>query len=285
MANKQNLVIFHGNCPDGFTAAWLFWRWLGEDAQYVAAGYGDPPPDVAGRNVYLVDFSYPRDVLLRMNEEAASLLVLDHHKTAEEALAGLPFCVFDLKQCGSQLAAIWLMREVQLRLDKVDTEFILYVADNDLWTRQLANTDEVRAAYLATPFEFAVWTEFVLEGKDQWVKWGRLILAYHRLIVEHHKKQRFLMNVGGHVVPAFNLTIKDVVSMLLHEACQGERFAVAFWFNGRKWEYSLRSDEQGEDVSDIAKLFGGGGHKHAAGFQLLECDRVLRRLLPLQCSG
>jgi nanoRNase/pAp phosphatase (c-di-AMP/oligoRNAs hydrolase) len=32
--------------------------------------------------------------------------------------------------------------------------------------------------------------------------------------------------------------------------------------------YSLRSKEGGEDVSIIAAKFGGGGHKHAAGFSV-----------------
>jgi len=32
--------------------------------------------------------------------------------------------------------------------------------------------------------------------------------------------------------------------------------------------FSLRSQEGGIDVSEIAIKFGGGGHKHAAGFKV-----------------
>lgn len=39
--------------------------------------------------------------------------------------------------------------------------------------------------------------------------------------------------------------------------------------------YSLRSREGGVDVSEIAKQFGGGGHKHAAGFRLPEFRAVI----------
>ncbi len=35
-----------------------------------------------------------------------------------------------------------------------------------------------------------------------------------------------------------------------------------------KGAFSLRSEEGGQDVSEIAAMFGGGGHKHAAGFKL-----------------
>ena len=54
------LVIYHGNCADGFSAAWCFWRKYGTGADYVAGVYQQDPPDVTGRDVYLVDFSYKR---------------------------------------------------------------------------------------------------------------------------------------------------------------------------------------------------------------------------------
>lgn len=38
-------------------------------------------------------------------------------------------------------------------------------------------------------------------------------------------------------------------------------------FNERYVRYSLRSVEGGIDVSEIAKLYGGGGHPCAAGFE------------------
>ena len=68
---NRPLVIYHGNCADGFSAAWCFWRKYGEGADYVAGVYQQSPPDVAGRDVYLVDFSYKRDVLLEMAKSKA----------------------------------------------------------------------------------------------------------------------------------------------------------------------------------------------------------------------
>ena len=40
------------------------------------------------------------------------------------------------------------------------------------------------------------------------------------------------------------------------------------WYldKNRKNIVSLRSNEHGVDVSEVAKNCGGGGHKHAAGF-------------------
>ena len=39
-----------------------------------------------------------------------------------------------------------------------------------------------------------------------------------------------------------------------------------FYFNGREWVYSLYTTKK-IDCSQIAKWYGGGGHKQAAGFQ------------------
>jgi nanoRNase/pAp phosphatase (c-di-AMP/oligoRNAs hydrolase) len=36
--------------------------------------------------------------------------------------------------------------------------------------------------------------------------------------------------------------------------------------------FSLRSTPEGMDVSEIAKQYGGGGHKHSAGFRIPLAD-------------
>lgn len=64
-------VIYHKNCADGFGAAWCFWRKYGTKAEYFGGVYNRPPPDVTGKEVYLVDFSYPIDVVQQMLRDAA----------------------------------------------------------------------------------------------------------------------------------------------------------------------------------------------------------------------
>lgn len=80
-----DLCLYHANCDDGFTAAWAVWkRW--PDCEFRAAQYGDlPPEDVAGKHVLIVDFSWPQQSLEQIAETAATVLVLDHHKTAQAA--------------------------------------------------------------------------------------------------------------------------------------------------------------------------------------------------------
>lgn len=78
------LVIYHANCADGFTAAWAVRQAM--DAEFHPGVYGEAPPEVAGRDVILVDFCYPFDVLMQLGLSARSVLVLDHHKSAEASL-------------------------------------------------------------------------------------------------------------------------------------------------------------------------------------------------------
>lgn len=51
-----------------------------------------------------------------------------------------------------------------------------------------------------------------------------------------------------------------------HLLCKGEAFAGCYWDTPKGRVFGLRSTDEGVDVSEIAKQFGGGGHRNAAGF-------------------
>src|SRR5262245_44571669 len=85
------LCIYHGACDDGFAAAMVVRSTLGVNGVELYPGvYQTTPPDCAGRDVIFVDFSYKRPVLDEIAAVAHSVIILDHHKTAEEDLADLP---------------------------------------------------------------------------------------------------------------------------------------------------------------------------------------------------
>ena len=83
---KNPLVIYHANCNDGFGAAYAAWRALRDFAEYLPMQYGDPVPDVAGRNVFIFDFSFSPEQMNEIYEASSTLVWRDHHKTAIEAL-------------------------------------------------------------------------------------------------------------------------------------------------------------------------------------------------------
>ncbi len=85
------LVIYHANCADGFGAAFAAWRKLGDGAEYLPMSYGQEivPTQIAdNREVYILDFSFPRHVMEGLFAHAKRVVWLDHHKTAFEMWCG-----------------------------------------------------------------------------------------------------------------------------------------------------------------------------------------------------
>ena len=138
-AKLMHYVIYHADCPDGFGAAYAAWKCFGADATYHAARPGDPLPNLAGKDVLIADVSWPRAEMVRVAEEARSLVVLDHHKTAEADLRDLPFAHFDMERSGAVIT--W-----QHLHQSPPPELLRYIQDRDLWRWELPHAREVLAA-------------------------------------------------------------------------------------------------------------------------------------------
>ena len=52
--------------------------------------------------------------------------------------------------------------------------------------------------------------------------------------------------------------------------------AACFHFDGKQWTFSLYNDNGKVDCSMIAKQFGGGGHKGAAGFRINNINEIIK---------
>lgn len=276
------LVIFHKNCLDGFTAAWCAWRKFGDEADYHPAQYGDPPPpDVAGRDVLIVDFSYSRHFLLDMVGQAKSLRVLDHHKTAQAELDGLDFCLFDMDRSGAGLAWDELGNN---RRTSPGCELVNYVEDRDLWRFALPHSKEINAFIGSFDQTFENWAAIAIAldnapQRETVVSIGSAILrGVDRYVREMAKQAQSIILPDtwcppqGICVPVVNAPYINTSELVGHlaEANPWAPFAVGWFQRGDgKYQYSLRS--RGTfDVSEVAKRFGGGGHKAAAGFTSLE---------------
>ena len=136
----MSMCIYHGNCADGFGAAWVVRKALGE-IDFFPGKYQEPPPDVTGKDVVMVDFSYKRPVLLEMAEKANSILILDHHKTAAEDLLDLPANVtakFDMGHSGAMLT--W----EHFFPGEAPPPLLLHIEDRDLWRFVLQNPPRYR---------------------------------------------------------------------------------------------------------------------------------------------
>lgn len=285
MTYCPDICIYHSPCADGFTAAWAVWKkWDG--VVFHEGVYGKAPPDVTGLHVLLVDFSYKRPVLEQMAQSAASITILDHHKSAKADLESWSIDAFsylesrawlqgqnirawfDMEKSGARMA--WEFCFPGERIPKL----VLHVEDRDLWKFELPGTREIQACVFSHQYTFSNWNTLAANCDDL-QKWTELFAQGSAIERKHHKDVGELvletcrsMLIGGHRVLVANLPYtmaSDAAGMLALRAPFG-----ACYFDradGRRI-FSLRSrGEDGADVSEIAKRYGGGGHRNAAGFQ------------------
>ncbi|PLP87394.1 phosphohydrolase [Pseudomonas sp. FFUP_PS_473] len=275
----KTLCIYHGNCADGFGAAWAVRRSLGaENVEFLAGHYGMSSPDVTGRIVIIVDFSFPLETLKSMALEARAVLVLDHHKTAAEALADLEpaplhyyawadnlpklSAVFDMNRSGAGLTWDFFFPYNQR------PALINHIEDRDLWRFKLEGTREIQANLFSYPYDFEVWDGLMKQPIRAAISAGTAIeRKHHKDVVELVASSKRRMLIAGHDVPVANLPYIHS-SDAGHLMAQGEKFAACYQDSTDHRYFSLRSSDEGMDVGEIAKQYGGGGHRNAAGFKV-----------------
>lgn len=283
----KTMCIYHGNCADGFGAAWVVRQALGADVEFVPAVYGQPAPDVQGKDVIIVDFSYPYELLVLMSRQANSILILDHHKTAQDDLGRLFFAgrnyqefvvdcaaecacnnaphigaLFDMHRSGAGLAWDFFFP------NRPRPALINHIEDRDLWLFKLEGTREIQAAVFSYPYDFDVWDQLFTQDPTQLLADGKAIeRKHHKDVAELVAVTKRRMVIGGLDVPVANLpyTLTSDAGALM---TQGEPFAACYWDTPDGRTFSLRSTDAGEDVSAIAKQYGGGGHRNASGFRV-----------------
>ncbi len=271
----KTICIYHDHCADGFTAAWVVRKHLLDigvtDAEFIAAQYQQEPPDVTGAYVIMVDFSYKREELAKMLEQCSGMLIIDHHKTASpEILAVGPSpkldVFFDLERSGAGLA--WdrffgdMPRPVLVEL----------VEDRDLWRFKRKGSRELHSVLTSYPNDFDVWDRIYVHAQkdiDTIIEEGAALDRKHLKQVEDAiASASYNGLIAGYTVPILNapgFMASDAGNIMATNNPQFA-FAACWYTDGKVDKYSLRSTPEGADVSNIAKLFGGGGHARAAGF-------------------
>lgn len=276
----KNLVVYHANCADGFTAAWAAYRMLGagEDVEYRAYYHDwDPPEDAAEfNNIYVVDFSFPAKVLVELAKQVKEQVVLlDHHKSAQADLSELVqgdcppnlLIQFNMEKSGAMLA--W----EHFHPGTCPPTLVEYVQDRDLWSWALPGSMEVSTYIQTLEFDFARWDTVAtqLEEDHNWVvAQGVAMQEYRDALIKRVCQDPGMTRIEGYVVPCVNAP--QWQSEIGNVLCKEHPFAVMWFMNkSGRFIYSLRSDkdrpDEAVDVSVIAKQFGGGGHKNAAGFR------------------
>lgn len=268
------LVIYHGNCIDGFMAARVARLGIREDfgvePELFPAGYGDSPPLEKVQKapmVYVVDFSYPRRDLQQMHLACdGGILVLDHHVTAQTELEGLDFCRFDMGRSGAGL--VW-----DHFFESCDRPWAVdYVEDRDLWRFALPQSEQINAYIGSIPKTPEDYDRLLHTPKSEAELVGGFIYRgvqdYVEQMIEGYARRLVFCGYKVYIVNCPHKNCSELVGELAKRAPSGLALGWSQRADGT-FVFSVRSRGGFADgrARTVAESYGGGGHPNAAGFK------------------
>ena len=286
------LVIYHDHCTDGFGAAYAAWTCLGDQAEYLPMSYTPNfgitelcnQVTIHDRDVYILDFSFSKEVTEFLLHREERMVWLDHHKTSFEMWCPEPttyyklqeekhLIILDNSKSGALLAWEFFHHQPPPQL-------IRHIDDRDRWQFKMEGSKEFHAVLQSyKPWTFMQWRDVFIriamgnpmasfESTSRYTQLrdqGSAILRAQDAAVSSmakHSRKCHLLGLPGLAV---NSCIHQ--SELGHElANQSGTYGLVYFIADNRVHCSLRSNGD-YDVSVMAKHFGGGGHKNAAGFE------------------
>lgn len=268
---NKTIVIYHSNCQDGFSAAWIVHKAIGsviKDITYHPGVYDEDPPDVTGCDIYIVDFSYKRPIMDEIIKKANKVIHIDHHDTAIQDMIGFTALNFESMYSPDNTESGAILTWKYFFPSQPIPQFIQHVDDYDRWQYKLPGTKEIHANMSSYEYTFDNWDKLAIQRLDEQILIGTAIERREaKVIKELLGIVVRRMNIAGYDVPVANVPY-TMGSDICHCMAKGEPFSAYYYDTPKHRIFGLRSEENGLDVGQIAKGFGGGGHKHASGFKI-----------------
>lgn len=275
------VVYYHANCNDGYTAAWVAWKKFGEDCILSPFTYGEPQATYPGQaidHIYYLDCSATQESYEHVSKvhQYAPVTVLDHHLTAlrrytddpsVEAIQktdGMLKVIIDMNKSGASLAWNYFFT------GDPTPPLVAYVEDYDLWRFKKQATAAVAKYLTIIEFSPKAWESVNLrlarDGVDagDLYRQGEAIVRFEQKIANKLAEKAEAITIDdqpGWLVAAPGLLASVVGNTLATETEFGACWTVK---DSQHVLLSLRSIGD-IDVSAIAKRYGGGGHRNAAG--------------------
>lgn len=276
--NKEIVVLYHAFCDDGMGAALAAYLKFGNKADYIPVEYKDPIPNVVGKEVYIFDFSYPKEILLDPSLGAKSITMLDHHISAQKAWNVTMYADidrnisvrFDMDRSGAMLAWNYLFP------DEEPPIMLKHIQDNDLWKFDMPETKFFIGNLRSYPMTLEVWTGLLEYTKDPedyelFIREGEAQDRFFKSQISFIFKKSPLIpvTINGIDGGAINASSTFASDMGAEISAKNGTFGLIYYLEGDMVSCSLRSQKDGGcDVSELCKPFGGGGHRAAAGMKI-----------------
>jgi oligoribonuclease NrnB/cAMP/cGMP phosphodiesterase (DHH superfamily) len=289
--DELDCVIYHDPCQDGLSAAYVvyqFSKYHSRDLKLIPKKINNDPIDeklYEDKNVLMVDIV--TDDFEKIKEKAKNLVILDHHKTNQAKLEGINYAYFDMYKSGVGLAWEYFYGNEEM------PKFLGCIQDRDIWTWKIPESKAFcdgfyNMMYLDEESDYDVrlnnklamydelYNEYINKKSDKFNSYCQIGDILNKIKMSQVKSM--VRNVDLYKVKItdhselkavfFNCT-HDIASDLGNYAVDNTDvdFAVMWRYNhdDEQYCYSLRSTDKKADVSKICELFGGGGHRNAAG--------------------
>lgn len=288
------LCIYHADCIDGAFAAYCVQQQFPDITMYPAYHENTQYPSVEGEHIYIVDFCYSKAVLEKMiSDGAKSITILDHHLSSLEDVKDyivseedirIPHTTFyksckenntvpirayfDMARSGAGIThdtfndkknRIPLLTMVERQDTKIGAD------------RRSAAVATFLYSYEVTPdlFRNIIASYPGHRGLQQIVTVGMHLLRMRTKQMRQLSDRYRIVEINGIEMYAANTAA--IFSIAVAKAMAKKhvnRVGLAYHDDGLGLQFKIVSIEGGPNVGALAKLYGGGGHKHIAGFYI-----------------
>lgn len=284
-------ILTH-NDLDGYAAGFVVLEHFGkENCDIVHLNY-DKEPAIEnfkqGDKVFITDYSLTNDQYRQIKELVGedNLVWCDHHITAikryEEDENLFIDGIRSTKYCGAVLTWCYFndidTDEIDncLSYDELMLRLPAYLRYVDAWdTWKLDSPYREDAEYLNISVGSRLSMELIAEMKDclkDYIDTGKTYVEFRNQWSKQFREKYMFKKK----MPGTNFGVNREIEMaVLNIGCANSTYfaeeidnvdvCVTMCFNGKDWTVSLYSNKSDIDCSICAKMFGGGGHKGAAG--------------------
>lgn len=307
------MKIIHHNDADGYMSANIVYNCLSPEQKaeitvedFICMDYSKPL-DLnlidKDEEIYIVDYSIPPHQMETLLEAyTKNVTWIDHHKSAIEqykaypellksidgvrfdgiSATGLCYLYFtdDLSNTGNYTKDYYKM----MRCLELAPFGIQYINDWDVWNHFIPETKSFMIALQAMP---DIWESPMNDfwdslGENDTTRLNSMIATGVDMTrfrdswaKQFRNRYGFEINLEGHLIYCLNLG--NANSEYFGDLLDKYEAVMTFCFNGELFNASIYSDGN-LDVSEIAKKFGGGGHKGASGFTFTDFNFITSRL-------
>lgn len=281
-------IIYHKNCMDGLASAFIAKTTLEKkclEVECIAIQYGEESilfgenekqqlnePLSKEDTIYFVDFSLKRHLMIELSLMVKEIIVLDHHKTAEENLRGLEeeleniTIIFDMNKSGTTLCYEYFFDSGLTK-----KEVFNYIADRDLWKWELPQSKEINEylRFIIKPNDLESFKNMYVSFHESWFgENGSLLLSQiNKQVASKVKKVQDIkiLDIDFKIINA-----TENISELGNKICEEYNTPAIIYFitEDNQVVLSFRSLDTLPDVSIVAAALGGGGHRNACGCTL-----------------